>query len=153
MELTILTIHPSIHDKLLPFDSTVVVIFIFGYFFQWTFGRWALFSRYYAVLIKKDITATMTTWHLYMRDCTKQIWIKTMDWRTKILFFSLTILKSNLKHIHLLLKYKPIFWFCNICVGIVFFFCHRKHDTIVPPNILSSIRFKLFERARKFSSN
>lgn len=81
--------HPSIHDKLLPFDSTVVVIFIFGYFFQWTFGRWALFSRFYAVLIKKDITTMMTTWHLYTLDGTKQIWIKTMDWRTTIFFFSL----------------------------------------------------------------
>lgn len=85
--------HPSIHpfksDKLLPFDSTVVVILFFGYFFQWTFGRWALFSRYYAVLIKKDITTMMTTWHLYTLDGTKQIWIKTMDWRTTI-FFSLS---------------------------------------------------------------
>lgn len=39
------SIHPSIRlDKLLPFDSTVVVIFFFDYFFfSELFGRWALF--------------------------------------------------------------------------------------------------------------
>lgn len=137
MEMTILTIHPSIHSNGQTFalwQYGCSYIFFWLFFFSELLVAGRFFSRLYAVLIKKDITATMTTWHLYMRDCTKQIWIKTMDWRTTLFF--------SAPHSHIELEkhtYSPIFWFCNICVGIVFFlspkarhYCTSEHFEFYP---------------------